>query len=91
MLYALTLNFLSFYLCKSYSLTYFIESIFLFLALTFILTVQNANNQTMEVGKQKYFYKNMLLCSENVTGKNTKVALFFPSEKDVNMNNYTRR
>lgn len=74
MLHALTLNFLSFYLCKSHTLIYFkgvfvllFVFFFSFLALTFILKVQNANIQAMEIGKQMYFYKNMLLYSKNVT------------------------
>lgn len=81
MLHALTLNFLSFYLCKSYSLMYFKGVFFSYLALTFMLKVQNASNQAMELGKHMYFYKNTLPYCKNVTERNAKVCSFFPQLK----------
>lgn len=84
------LNFLSFYLCKSYSIIYFKGwcEVFLFLTLTSVLQVQSASNRAMEVAKHMYFYKNTLVYCTNVTKKGPqRFILFSPAEKDANRHN----
>lgn len=73
------LNFLSFYLCRSYSIIYFKgwHEFFSFLTLTLVLQVQSASNRAMEVAKHMYFYKNTLVYCKNVTKKDHKGLFFF--------------